>query len=79
MSIEIQSIIQMVETQLGASSVQESDRIVEDLGADSMDIVNIVTDVEERYSILIDEAELPNISTVSDLINLAARHLNSVH
>ncbi len=79
MPSEARNIIQMVETQLGASSVQESDRIVEDLGAESMDLVNIVALIEERYTILFDEANLQNINTVGDLITLAAQFNDSVH
>jgi acyl carrier protein len=73
MSVEAKVVIQLVAAQLGISSVHESDRIVEDLGAESMDIVNIIAVVEERYAISFDEAELPDISTVGDLIALAAR------
>lgn len=73
MAVEAEVVMQLVAAQLGISSVRESDRIVEDLGAESMDIVNIIAVVEERYGISFDEAELPNISTVGDLVNLAAR------
>jgi len=73
MTADAEVVIQLVAAQLGVSSVRESDRIVEDLGAESMDIVNIIAAVEERYAICFDEAELPDISTVGDLIALAVR------
>lgn len=73
MPVEAARVIQLVRTQLGIASVQETDRIVEDLGAESMDIVNIVVLVEEEYGICIDDMELPGISTVADLIALAQR------
>lgn len=73
MSVETEVVVQLVAAQLGVSSVRESDRIVEDLGAESMDIVNIIAVVEEHYDICLEEAELPNISTVGDLAALAMR------
>ncbi len=73
MTSEANGIVELVAAQLGAGSVRETDRIVEDLGAESMDIVNIIAEVEERYAIHIDESVLPNISTVGDLIALARR------
>ncbi len=73
MTFEANGIIELVAVQLGAGSVSETDRIVEDLGAESMDIVNIVAEVEERNAIRIDEAMLPDISTVGDLIALVQR------
>ena len=73
MPVEAEVVMQLVAAQLGIPSVRESDRIVEDLGAESMDIVNIIAMVEEHYGICFDEAELPDISTVGDLTALAMR------
>ena len=73
MTIESSTVVELVAAQLGAASVSEGDRIVEDLGAESMDIVNIIAAVEERYAIRIDEAVLPDIVTVGDLVALARR------
>ncbi len=63
----------LVATQLGLASVQAADLIVEDLGAESMDIVNIVAGIEERFAISIDEDELPAIRSVADLQGLVER------
>ncbi len=63
----------LVAAQLGLVSVRASDLIVEDLGAESMDIVNIVAGMEERFAISIDEDELPAIRRVADLQELVER------
>ena len=63
----------LVAVQLGAVSVSGNDRIVEDLGAESMDLVNIIAAVEERYGIHIEGALLPDIATVGDLVGLVQR------
>jgi acyl carrier protein len=63
-------IKKLVGMQLGKRNVQESDRFVEDLGAESADVANIVATVEEKYGITIKEAEIASISTASDLLTL---------
>ena len=73
MPLKPDAVVDLVARQLGAESVREMDRIVEDLGAESMDIVNIIAAVEEDFVLHIDEAELPEIRTVGDLVALVAR------
>lgn len=75
MAVEANVVKELVAVQIGAVSVSESDRIVEDLGAESMDIVNIIAAVEERYAIRIEESLLPDIATVGDLVGLVQRLL----
>jgi acyl carrier protein len=53
--------------QLGSTSVRADDRIVSDLGAESLDVLNIVVAVEERFGVRLDEERLPAIVTVKDL------------
>ncbi len=47
--------------------IDKSADIMEDLGADSLDIVEILMTVEEQFGITIPEEEFPNLRTVSDL------------
>lgn len=69
----IDQLTSLVAAQLGLASVRASDLIVEDLGAESMDIVNIIASVEERFGIGIDEQALPDIRSVADLHDLIER------
>ena len=73
--VEADVVKELIAVQLGAVSVDENDRIVEDLGAESMDIVNIIAAVEERYGIHIEESLLPDIATVGDLVDLVQRQV----
>ena len=73
--VEADVVKELIAVQLGALSVDENDRIVEDLGAESMDIVNIIAAVEERYDIHIEESLLPDIATVGDLVGLVRRQV----
>jgi acyl carrier protein len=63
-------IKKLVGLQLGKRIVNESDRFVEDLGAESADVANIVAVVEEKYGITIKEAEIANITTPANLLAL---------
>ncbi|WP_025725118.1 acyl carrier protein [Acholeplasma granularum] len=44
-------------------------RLVEDLGADSIDAVELIMTVEDEFSIEISDEVLQNIKTVNDLVS----------
>jgi len=69
----LEDIASMVAVQLGRRDAAAEDRIVEDLGAESIDVVNIVAAVEDRYRVVIEEEALVDIRTVRDLFELAGR------
>ena len=77
MSFDTQEEIKkMVELQLGKRDVKNDDRLVEDLGAESADVANLVAAVEEKYNIFIKESEIARIYTSADLFSLVQNHLN---
>ncbi|KIM03739.1 MAG: acyl carrier protein [Sulfurovum sp. AS07-7] len=49
--------------------VKEDSRFVEDLGADSLDVVELVMAIEEKFDIEIKDEEAEKIATVQDVIN----------
>ena len=53
----------------------ESD-FVNDLGADSIDLVEIYMDLEDEFSMSIPDQELPTIKTVADLVNFIDTKIN---
>lgn len=66
-----EKIKEMLVEQLG---VDEKDvtldaSFVEDLGADSLDLVELVMAMESEYGIEVPDEEVENISTVEDAIN----------
>ncbi len=71
--VSIDEIKKLVGMQLGKRNVNESDRFVEDLGAESADVANIVATVEEKYGITIKEAEITSIFTPADLLALVQK------
>ena len=58
--------------QLGVdeSKITAESRIVEDLGADSLDIVELLMNLEEEYNISVSEEEATTIATVGDFVAL---------
>lgn len=52
-------------------------RIQEDLGADSLDVMEIVLAVEERFHLSIPDEKAEHISTVSDLMEALAEALGT--
>jgi len=73
MLVELDDIAKTVGLVLGRRNVAPSDRIFEDLGAESADMLNIVVTVEEKYGITIDEMCVPSIRTIVDLYELVRR------
>jgi len=69
-SIE-EKVKHIVVNQLGVeeSAVVPKAKFIEDLGADSLDIVELVMAMEEAFSVDIPDEEAENIRTVSDAIN----------
>lgn len=59
----------LIADQLGldAAEVQPDSRIVEDLGAESADIANIMAAVQDRYGVKVPDEKVSSFSTVSDV------------
>jgi len=67
----------IVVEQLGAepSAVVEGASFIDDLGADSLAIVELVLAFEEHFKIDIPESETERIQTVGDVISYIEQHL----
>ena len=72
MSQEIESkVIKIIAEKLGIdeSEVKPEASFIDDLGADSLDIVELVMELEEEYGIEIPDEDAEKIKTVQDAIN----------
>ena len=52
------------------NDITEDKELVKDLGADSLDLVEMLMNLEEEQGITISEEESVNIKTVGDIISL---------
>lgn len=55
-------------------AVKTEASFIEDLGADSLDIVDLVMALEEEFGIDIPDEEAQNIKTVGDAVNYIKNH-----
>src|SRR5205823_11698100 len=74
-AVTVEEISTLVGVQLGKRGVKPDDRFLEDLGAESMDVVNIAAAIEDKYRIRIKESEIAGIRTPSDLLRLIQKRL----
>lgn len=72
-SITLDDIRRLVELQLGLRNVGPHDHLVEELGAESADVANLVAAAEEKYGVAIKESEMARISTPQDLFELVVK------
>ena len=49
-------------------SIQETSNIADDLGADSLDVVDLVMSIEDEFDVEIPEDQVENIKTVGDIV-----------
>jgi len=75
MSVEAK-VKSIIAEQLGISedTIKSDSAFIEDLGADSLDIVELVMAMEEEFEVEIPDEEAENIKTVNDAINYVNDH-----
>ena len=56
------------ELKVEADKVTLDAKLKDDLGADSLDAVEIVMDIEDEFEVEIDDSESENVTTVGDLV-----------
>lgn len=54
--------------------IKEDSKFVEDLGADSLDVVELVMALEEKFDIEIPDADAEKIATVGDAMKYVEDH-----
>ncbi|WP_423364331.1 acyl carrier protein [Mycoplasma sp. P36-A1] len=53
---------------LEVSEISDTANILDDLGADSIAVMEIVMELETEYDIEVDTADIPSLKTVTDII-----------
>ncbi|MDR0870345.1 MAG: acyl carrier protein [Planctomycetaceae bacterium] len=70
MAATLEKVVNIIANQLGsdASTITPETDIQNDLGADSLDIAEMLITFEEEFNISIDESEALEIKTVGDVV-----------
>ena len=58
-------------------SISEQTGLVDDLGIESLDVVNIVIDMEDHFNIQIDNDSIKRMSTVGNCLDLIEEKLQA--
>jgi len=79
MSVE-ERVKEIIIEQLGVDNKQVNDsaKFVEDLGADSLDTVELVMALEEEFSLEIPDEDAEKITSVGDAIGYIKEHASKV-
>ena len=65
-----EKIAELIEAQLPVSKeqIKPESRLVEDLGADSANIMILICDIEDNFNVQVDNDMLAKVSTVDDIV-----------
>jgi len=70
---EIKEII-VDELNISPEKITLEANLAEDLGADSLDAVEVIMDIEDKYGVKIDDETAKSLKTVKDLVNYIETH-----
>ena len=65
------------ELRVDRSQLNPSTQLVSDLGADSLDALNIAVQIEEAFSINIPDDMVPSFRTIGDIVKGVEEHLST--
>ena len=73
---EVKEVI-VEQLNVSPDEVNPEAKFVEDLGADSLDVVEMIMALEEKFEIEIPDSEAEKIQTVQDVVDYIEKHKNS--
>jgi acyl carrier protein len=75
MTVPVEAIQELVGRQLGRRGVKADDDLFADLGLESIDTLNLVGALEEKYKVSLKDEEIAKLQTVRDIHELLLRKL----
>ena len=63
-------ILSLVAEQFGLGKVHNDDHLIDDLGGDQLDVIELVMRLEEKFNITISDDEADTLHTVQDVCDL---------
>jgi len=67
----LEQIIEIISRQLkaDASQITPETNIMEDLGADSLDVVELLMAIEETFGVTVPDEDVQGLKTIQDIVN----------
>ncbi len=68
----LEKVKKLVAEQLGISEseIKKESHIIEDLGADSLDVIEMLMTLEEEYGITIPDDKINQVKTIGEIVDL---------
>ncbi len=72
-----EKVCKMLADQLGVpvDSIKPESEVIKDLGADSLDVVELMMALEDEHGITLPEGEIEGVKTVQDIVDMMNRIL----
>jgi len=72
----LQNVKDLIAKQLRVevSSIGDDSNIMEDLGADSLDVVDLLMAVEENFGVTVPDEDVPSLKTVRNIADYIETH-----
>ena len=70
------TVSEMISTQLNVpiENVTPDARLIEDLKADSANVMVMIMDLEDKFNIMVEDEVIINLKTVGDVVNYIESH-----
>lgn len=70
-----EKVCNMLAEQLGieVEKIKPESEVVKDLGADSLDVVELMMALEDEYGVTLPEGEVENVKTVQDIVEMVSK------
>ncbi|MEG0146454.1 MAG: acyl carrier protein [Clostridia bacterium] len=70
-------VVELIASQLPVdkAKITLTSRLVEDLGADSANIMILIMDLEGEFQVVVEDEALSSIKTVGDIVDYLEKHL----
>lgn len=74
MKNEVIEIISKV-TEIPVKKISLESNLVKDLELESLDLVSLVAEFEEKYNIVVDDKDIKNLQTVKDIVDYIEKNV----
>ena len=73
--IMFEKVSKMLAEQLNidVAEIKPESEVVKDLGADSLDVVELMMALEDEYGVTLPEGEVENVKTVQDIVEMVSK------